>query len=556
MAELLPLGWAEAKLGDLCAYIQRGKTPLYVEHSELPVINQKCIRGGLVDETHLKYVDPRQWDAWSPERFLQSGDILLNSTGTGTAGRVSFYRGLESADRAVVDTHITVIRCHKLINSEYVFQFLSSPTGQSAIAKMLSGSTNQVELSRIKLLELRCPVPNRQAQTQIALRLKKYREIIRSSEESLIGIGGLADDLRLQILRQAFDGRFTGSFRRQLPESPLANATPVEQPKGGRQATTRLIAGKSAISVNDPKTPLPSGWEWVPLTNLARQETGHTPTRSRPDYWDGNTPWLSIPDANIHHGQVIDKTSQMISVEGLNNSSARLLPPGTVCLSRTASVGYVTILGREMATSQDFVTWSCTERLVPQYLMYALMAEGTDIRNFGHGTTHTTIYFPEIRAFHIKLAPLEEQHEIVRIISEAYLKVDALEQGYKDAVRMLSTCEKQIFEKAFSGVFPHQGGNIEDTQAFLEGIKNELSAPVVKPLGRKKKVMVERNSVNNLLESWPDEGLTFEQLSAKTSEGYETVRAEIFNLLEADPAILVQYFDRDQKIMKLKKVKK
>ena len=87
--------------------------------------------------------------------------------------------------------------------------------------------------------------------------------------------------------------------------------------------------------------------------------------------------------------------------------------PGPVCLTRTASVGYVTILAQLMATSQDFATWTCTEALLPEYLMFSLMAEGDDIRKFGMGSTHTTIYFPEIRAFHIALPPVAEQQQIV-----------------------------------------------------------------------------------------------------------------------------------------------
>ena len=66
-----------------------------------------------------------------------------------------------------------------------------------------------------------------------------------------------------------------------------------------------------------------------------------------------------------------------------------------------------------MATSQDFVTWTCCEALEPRYLMYALLAEGDDIRRFGKGSTHTTIYFPEVKAFHLCLAPVNEQRRIV-----------------------------------------------------------------------------------------------------------------------------------------------
>jgi type I restriction enzyme S subunit len=162
-------------------------------------------------------------------------------------------------------------------------------------------------------------------------------------------------------------------------------------------------------------------------------------------------PWIGIKDANIHHGRVIDQTLQTISDLGLENSSARLLPTGTVCLSRTASVGYVTIMGRSMATSQDFATWTCAEALLPKYLMYALMAEGDDIRRFGEGSTHTTIYFPEIRALHICLAPKIEQVEIVRRIKTAFAWIDRIVAEHGNASRLLPKLDQAILAKAFRG---------------------------------------------------------------------------------------------------------
>lgn len=74
--------------------------------------------------------------------------------------------------------------------------------------------------------------------------------------------------------------------------------------------------------------------------------------------------------------------------------------PGTVCLSRTASVGYVIQMGVEMCTSQDFVNWVCGPDLNPAYLRYILMFEQESIRRFAHGTTHQTMYYPEAKALH------------------------------------------------------------------------------------------------------------------------------------------------------------
>jgi restriction endonuclease S subunit len=187
----------------------------------------------------------------------------------------------------------------------------------------------------------------------------------------------------------------------------------------GRAATDAIIRGRCAISVNNPGHLTPAGWARVPLSDVAELGTGHTPSRSHPEYWDGDVAWIGIRDAGAHHGRVIDDTTQHVTKLGLANSAARLLPKDTVCLSRTASVGYVVKMGREMATSQDFVTWTCGEALDPDFLMSALLAEGDDIRRFGEGSTHTTIYFPEVKAFHIDLPPMPEQRRIVA-------KLDAL----------------------------------------------------------------------------------------------------------------------------------
>jgi type I restriction enzyme, S subunit len=164
-----------------------------------------------------------------------------------------------------------------------------------------------------------------------------------------------------------------------------------------------------------------------------------------------SAPHNGILDAGAHHGGTISDTKQTVTQEGLDNSAARLLPPGTVCLSRTASVGYVVIMERSMATSQDFVNWVCSEALLPEFLMYALMAEGDDIRRFGRGTTHTTIYFPEVKALHICLPPLEEQREIVSRIKDQLRLADDIERHVLAATPRAAKLTQAILAKAFRG---------------------------------------------------------------------------------------------------------
>lgn len=208
---------------------------------------------------------------------------------------------------------------------------------------------------------------------------------------------------------------------------------------GGRAATTGVIPGRYALAVGRPDTLGPVGWEWRPLSELARLESGHTPSRKKPEYWDGDIPWVGIRDATGNHGRRIDDTAQHTNELGIENSSARILPPNTVCLSRTASVGYVVVMGREMATSQDFVNWVCSEDLDWRYLKYVLLAEHESVKRFAHGTTHQTVYFPEVKAFHILAPPLDEQQQIAQVLS-------ALDDKIESNRRIAKTLEEIVAE--------------------------------------------------------------------------------------------------------------
>ncbi|MEU4008091.1 restriction endonuclease subunit S [Streptomyces pseudogriseolus] len=185
---------------------------------------------------------------------------------------------------------------------------------------------------------------------------------------------------------------------------------------GGRAATTGIIPGKWALSVGRPPVPAPAGFRWTPLSSVARLESGHTPSRQHPEYWGGDVPWIGIKDATRNHGRTIENTLQTITQAGLNNSSARLLPAGTVCLSRTASVGYVVTMGVPMATSQDFINWVCGPEISSRYLHYILLMEQESVRRFAHGTTHQTVYFPEAKAFHVCIPDRAGQERVVAVL--------------------------------------------------------------------------------------------------------------------------------------------
>nr|WP_244871437.1 restriction endonuclease subunit S [Catellatospora sp. IY07-71] len=168
----------------------------------------------------------------------------------------------------------------------------------------------------------------------------------------------------------------------------------------------------------------------MPIRFVARLGTGHTPSRQRPEYWqDCDVPWMTLADVGqLRDGttDVVHTTAEKISDLGLANSSAVKHPAGTVMLSRTASVGFSAIMGVDMATSQDFATWTCSEKLVPRYLLHALRAMAPEFRRIAAGSTHKTIYMPDIEQLRIPLPPLDEQRRIADYLDSETNRLDQL----------------------------------------------------------------------------------------------------------------------------------
>jgi type I restriction enzyme, S subunit len=338
-----------------------------------------------------------------------------------------------------------------LATSEFLFQLLLylRPT---LIGQGKGGAQPNISQTVIKSMEV--PLPPLDQQAQIVRTLELIAAHQGGATQHLVAARRRIKYFRQAALAAACSGKLTAEWREANPGEAVEKALArvhFKQSTTGRSATDNLIVGRCILSVGNPRTPVPEGWRWVPLSRVARLESGHTPSRKHPEYWNGSIPWIGIQDAREYHGGRIFGTRQSVNDLGIQNSAARLLPADTVCLSRTASVGYVLIMGRPMATSQDFVNWVCSEALLPDFLLYAIMAEGEGIRKFGRGTTHTTIYFPEVKALHICLPPIDEQREIVSRASRLLQLAEDLLARLDGATSRVRRSPQAVLAKAFRG---------------------------------------------------------------------------------------------------------
>ena len=153
----LPENWMWTRLGQVADYIQRGKSPKYSESGVGPlVVSQKCVRWEGLDLGPARSITLESLAEHEPVRFLRDADLLWNSTGTGTIGRLS--RVTAPAVGLVCDSHVTLVRCAQL-DPEFIRCWLRSAYVYGTIEGKASGSTNQVELTLQMALSQPVPLP-------------------------------------------------------------------------------------------------------------------------------------------------------------------------------------------------------------------------------------------------------------------------------------------------------------------------------------------------------------------------------------------------------------
>ena len=174
----IPNNWEWVRLDEITSYIQRGKSPQYSDIKVIPVISQKCVTKEGLKISPAKFINPHSLDTYSKERFLTNGDLLWNSTGTGTVGRVAIYYASDNSYKiAVTDSHVTVVR-PILIIPEYLCYYLTSPAVQDSIEDICDGSTNQKELSLTTVKKYLITLPPLQEQYRIIKRLTEIMKVI------------------------------------------------------------------------------------------------------------------------------------------------------------------------------------------------------------------------------------------------------------------------------------------------------------------------------------------------------------------------------------------
>jgi type I restriction enzyme, S subunit len=277
---------------------------------------------------------------------LKTHDVILSIVGT--IGKVALVPSeLEGGN--INQSAVRIRPRSDIILPEFLAWVLRSPLALRQYAVSIFGSA-VMRLNVAHVRALKIPVPPIKVQRQIVSQIENQLTRLAAATNLLRRVQASLDRYRASIFRAACEGKLVvteaslAEYEGRDFVDARATFETISRPPLPNRWTTRsraVIQGHAALAVGNPQTPLPPGWIWVALTDIAEMHTGHTPSRSNPSWWNGEIPWLGLADASRHDGRVINDTTQHTNPDGLANSAARLLPAGTICVSRTASVGYV-----------------------------------------------------------------------------------------------------------------------------------------------------------------------------------------------------------------------
>lgn len=204
---------------------------------------------------------------------------------------------------------------------------------------------------------------------------------------------------------------------------------------------------------------VPSHWQVTKVKWIATMQSGHTPDKKIDAYWEhGEIPWVSLNDTGyLKDNDYISDTAYSVNQLGIDNSSARLLPPRVVVFSRDATIGRCAITTKPMAVSQHFIAWICGDLIVPEFLLLRFRSMTQELERLATGATLKTIGMPDVRTIVTPLPPLEEQRAIVDYVRSQTAELDALVAETQRAISLLQERRIASISAAVTGQIDVRG---------------------------------------------------------------------------------------------------
>lgn len=330
--------WHEVPLRELVGYISKGIAPSYAEEaseSTIRVLNQKCNRNFRISYGDSRLHDTRKKKV-PPERYVKPDDILINSTGAGTAGRIAQIEDVPSA--TTIDGHMILIRSNGKVTQKFLGYALKAH--QWEVLQLDEGSTGQTELNRDRLLD--------EIMINYPVSLDEQNAIVgtlESIDRKLIVNEQLNDNLQQQLF--------------SLYEN-MATASPCSK-------------------------------EYT-LSNLCDFQEGYVnPPQTHPEYFDGEVKWLRAVDINE---SFIIETSRTLTKAGFESAkkSALLFEPNTIAISKSGTIGRLGIIADYMCGNRAVINIAPHDTNMLAFIYCFLKSKQREFPDMAVGSVQKNLY--------------------------------------------------------------------------------------------------------------------------------------------------------------------
>lgn len=424
----IPDSWKWVKLNDIVSKtIKRGKSPKYVAKSGVLVFAQKC--NSKYDGIRLDlalYLDKSKLDTYSETEFIKDKDVVINSTGGGTMGRVGIYQNKDNPENIplVPDSHVTIIRSCNHVDAKFIYFYLK--TQQPKLENLGDGSTNQTELRPDTLKQLYLPLPPLAEQKRIASKVETYLSVINKAEDLLNRKVDLDAQIKEKILQMAIQGKLV----EQRPEEGTAEDLyqQIQEEKQNLIKEGKLKKEKPLAPIEDDEIPfdIPEDWKWVRLRSIVFNHGQKTPNQ--------NFMYIEINS--------IDNTTQKLTND-INIVTPEKAPSRARKIVCEGDILYATVrpylhnmcivegeFQYEPIASTGFAVMTCIKGVLNKYLFYSLLSPffdkyANDSEN-SKGISYPAINDEKLYKALIPLPPLAEQKRIVAKVEELLTLCDKL----------------------------------------------------------------------------------------------------------------------------------
>ena len=433
----IPDSWEWVRLIDVCEYIQRGKSPKYSPIKKYPVVAQKCNQWSGFSIEKAQFIDPDSLSSYGPERLLQDNDLMWNSTGLGTLGRMAIYKTAANPyELAVADSHVTVIRPLKqFVLPEYLYYYFANPTVQSVIEDQADGTTKQKELATATIKAYLTPIPPLDEQRRILTKLSEVLPVVKCYgtvyDETVAMQEAFPERLKKSILQEAVQGKLVPQDPSDEPAEALLERIRAEKQRLIKEDKIKKDKHESVIFRRDnshyekrgseevcidEEIPfeIPENWAWARLSSasISIADGDHQPP---PQVQDG-IPFLVI--SNVSDGIVDFSNTRYVPKKYFDSLAEIRIPQcGDILFTVTGSYGIVI----PVQTERKF----CFQRHIALIKLGCLSSEFMRLwlssplvyeqcRRAATGTAQKTVGLASLKGLLIPIPPLNEQVRILQ----------------------------------------------------------------------------------------------------------------------------------------------